>query len=53
MITAIWDNRSTFHAANMDFAGMGERTGNRVVGIGENPYLDPNSKTRRQALDEE
>jgi hypothetical protein len=51
-ITAIWDNRSTFHAANMDFAGMGERTGNRVVGIGERPYLDPNSKTRRQDLDD-
>jgi alpha-ketoglutarate-dependent taurine dioxygenase len=47
---AIWDNRSTFHAANADFAGMGVRTGHRVVGIAEKPYLDPRSPTRREAL---
>lgn len=37
----------------MDFAGMGARTGHRAVGIGERPYFDPNSKTRREALAEE
>ncbi|PKX91218.1 TauD/TfdA dioxygenase family protein [Aspergillus novofumigatus IBT 16806] len=50
---AIWDNRSVFHSAIMDFAGMGARTGHRAVGIGERPYFDPNSKTRREALAEE
>jgi hypothetical protein len=35
----------------MDFAGMGVRTGHRAVGIGERPYLDPNSKTRREAIE--
>jgi hypothetical protein len=26
------------------------RAGNRVVSLGERPYLDPNSKSRREAL---
>ncbi|KAK2031338.1 TfdA family taurine catabolism dioxygenase TauD [Colletotrichum zoysiae] len=47
---AIWDNRSTFHAATFDYDGQGERFGNRAVGIGEVPYQDPNSKGRREAL---
>ena len=51
--TAIWDNRTVFHSAIMDFAGMGPRTGHRAVGIGERPYFDPNSKTRQEALEEE
>ncbi|KAH9909639.1 alpha-ketoglutarate-dependent sulfonate dioxygenase [Xylariomycetidae sp. FL2044] len=47
---AIWDNRSAFHTATFDYDGLGERFGNRAVGIGEAPYLDPNSKSRREAL---
>jgi hypothetical protein len=49
---AIWDNRSAFHTATFDYEGLGERFGNRTVGIGEKPYFDPNSKSRRQALAE-
>jgi len=47
---AIWDNRSAFHSATFDYDGLGERAGNRVVGIGEKPYLDPNSKSKAEAL---
>ncbi|RYP05097.1 hypothetical protein DL765_009942 [Monosporascus sp. GIB2] len=47
---AIWDNRSTFHTATYDIEGQGERFGNRAVGIGERPYFDPQSTSRRQAL---
>lgn len=47
---ANWDNRSVFHAATFDCEGLGDRFGNRAVGIGEKPYLDPNSKSRREAL---
>lgn len=47
---AIWDNRCTFHTATYDFDGLGERSGNRAVGIGEKPYFDPASKSRREAL---
>ncbi|MCJ1287774.1 hypothetical protein MMC26_007126 [Xylographa opegraphella] len=48
---AIWDNRSTYHTATVDFDGSKEvRTGNRAVSMGERPYLDPNSKSRREAL---
>lgn len=50
VITAIWDNRSVFHSATFDYDNLGERTGNRAVGIGEAPYLDPNSKSRRETL---
>jgi len=31
-----------------DYDGM--RVGNRVVSCGEHPYYDPNSKSRREAL---
>ncbi|TDZ33223.1 putative alpha-ketoglutarate-dependent sulfonate dioxygenase [Colletotrichum spinosum] len=48
---AIWDNRSTFHTATFDYDDQGDRFGNRAVGLGEEPYLDPNSKGRREALD--
>lgn len=48
--TAIWDNRSVFHSATFDYQGHGERFGNRAVGLGERPFLDPNSKSRREAL---
>ncbi len=49
-MTAIWDNRSVFHTATYDYKGEGDRFGNRAVGLGERPYFDPNSKSRRQAL---
>ncbi|KAI5361291.1 Putative TauD/TfdA-like domain, taurine dioxygenase TauD-like superfamily [Septoria linicola] len=47
---AIWDNRSAFHSATFDYEGLGDRLGNRAVGIGEAPYLDPSSKSRSQEL---
>ncbi|TLD35226.1 taurine catabolism dioxygenase [Venturia nashicola] len=47
---AIWDNRSVFHSATFDYAGLGDRAGNRVVGIGEKPYFDPNSLSKAEAL---
>ncbi|KAF2730601.1 putative TfdA family taurine dioxygenase [Polyplosphaeria fusca] len=47
---AIWDNRSVYHTATFDYQGYGERTGQRAVSLGERPYLDPNSVSRRQAL---
>ncbi|KAK0115661.1 hypothetical protein ONS96_014108 [Cadophora gregata f. sp. sojae] len=50
---AIWDNRSAFHSATFDYEGLGERAGHRVVGIGEKPYFDPESKSKAQALAEE
>jgi hypothetical protein len=28
----------------------GPRTGDRVVSVGEHPYFDPSSKSRREAL---
>ncbi|KAJ6516852.1 hypothetical protein C8R47DRAFT_1088518 [Mycena vitilis] len=45
---AIWDNRCTFHTATNDYQGF--RQGNRVVSLGEKPYFDPTSKSRRAAL---
>ncbi|OCL06776.1 putative alpha-ketoglutarate-dependent taurine dioxygenase [Glonium stellatum] len=47
---AIWDNRSVYHTATPDYEGLGSRTGQRAVSLGERPYLDPNSKSRREAL---
>ncbi|KAI0595326.1 taurine dioxygenase family protein [Biscogniauxia sp. FL1348] len=47
---AIWDNRSVFHSATFDYDGLGERFGNRAVGIGERPYFDPNSVSKSEAL---
>ncbi|CAN9099230.1 unnamed protein product [Alternaria alternata] len=49
---AIWDNRSAFHSATFDYDDLGERFGNRAVGIGEAPYFDPNSRSRTEALAE-
>ncbi|KAJ3044836.1 hypothetical protein HDV00_000713 [Rhizophlyctis rosea] len=46
---AIWDNRSTVHAATFDY-GTQLRLGERAVSLGERPYLDPNSKSRRETL---
>ncbi|KAF5023624.1 hypothetical protein F66182_4326 [Fusarium sp. NRRL 66182] len=50
---AIWDNRSVFHSATADYDGLGDRFGNRVVGVGEKPYLDEGSLSKREALEEE
>jgi hypothetical protein len=50
--SAIWDNRSAFHSATFDYDGLGDRTGNRAVGIGEEPFLDPNSRSRTEVLAE-
>ncbi|KIJ40705.1 hypothetical protein M422DRAFT_780643 [Sphaerobolus stellatus SS14] len=49
---AIWDNRSVYHAATPDYVadGLGERTGQRAVSLGERPYLDPASTSRRESL---
>ncbi|KAI9650680.1 hypothetical protein NHQ30_000702 [Ciborinia camelliae] len=47
---AIWDNRSTFHTATDDLEGQGERYGVRAVSVGEKPFLDPESRSRREAL---
>jgi len=45
---AIWDNRCTYHAATFDYTEY--REGDRAVGIGEKPYFDPASKSRREVL---
>jgi hypothetical protein len=34
----------------VDYEGDGVRKGNRVVSLGERPYFDPSSKSRREAL---
>ncbi|KAL8280377.1 hypothetical protein RQP46_007294 [Phenoliferia psychrophenolica] len=47
---AIWSNASTFHSVTVDYEGDGVRKGNRVVSLGEHPYFDPSSKSRREAL---
>ncbi|TFK99627.1 taurine catabolism dioxygenase [Pterulicium gracile] len=45
---AIWDNRSSFHTATNDYDAP--RGGNRVVSVGERPFFDPKSRSRREAL---
>ncbi|KAF3766927.1 taurine catabolism dioxygenase [Cryphonectria parasitica EP155] len=47
---AIWDNRSVYHTMTLDYHGLGDRFGNRAVGIGERPYFDPKSTSRRVDL---
>ncbi|TPX57231.1 hypothetical protein SpCBS45565_g08245 [Spizellomyces sp. 'palustris'] len=48
---AIWDNRSAYHAATPDYdASVHKRFGNRVVSLGEKPYFDQASVSRRTAL---
>ncbi|KAK4056237.1 hypothetical protein OIO90_002680 [Microbotryomycetes sp. JL221] len=46
---AIWSNTSTVHTATWDY-GSERRTGDRVVSIGEKPFYDAQSKSRREAL---
>ena len=45
---AIWDNRSTWHCATYDYTET--RTGDRVCSLGEAPYVDVASKSRRETL---
>ncbi|KAI5480250.1 hypothetical protein MNV49_001209 [Pseudohyphozyma bogoriensis] len=45
---AVWDNRVSYHSATFD--QVGSRKGNRVLSIGERPYQDPTSTSRREAL---
>ncbi|KAL8403498.1 hypothetical protein RB594_008670 [Gaeumannomyces avenae] len=45
---AIWDNRSTWHCATYDYEEA--RAGDRVASLGEAPYLDLTSRSRREAL---
>lgn len=47
---AIWDNRSTYHAATPDYFDLGARSGVRAVSCGERPYYDSNSVSRRDEL---
>ncbi|KAL7415787.1 taurine catabolism dioxygenase [Mrakia frigida] len=46
---AIWDNRSTFHCVTQDY-GSFPREGERVISLGERPYFDPASGSRRESL---
>ncbi|KAJ3377195.1 hypothetical protein HDU80_003433, partial [Chytriomyces hyalinus] len=48
---AIWDNRSSFHTATTDFDfDKYERYGERATSLGERPYFDVNSVSRREGL---
>lgn len=47
---AIWDNRSVYHTATYDYDGLGSRTGQRAVSLGERPFFDPQSTSRRETL---
>ncbi|KAI8609445.1 putative TfdA family taurine dioxygenase, partial [Chytriomyces sp. MP71] len=48
---AIWDNRSAFHSATHDFdAEAYVRLGERSASVGEKPYFDAASTSRREAL---
>ncbi|KAL1636878.1 hypothetical protein SLS56_000972 [Neofusicoccum ribis] len=46
----MWDNRAVLHAATQDHHGLGARIGWRSTSIGEKPYFDPASISRKQAL---
>ncbi|ORY73450.1 hypothetical protein BCR35DRAFT_344434 [Leucosporidium creatinivorum] len=46
---AIWANSSTVHSATFDYEEE-TRIGNRVVSLGEKPFFDASSKSRREAL---
>ena len=48
-MAAIWDNRCTFHAATQDHFGLGSRIGWRCMMMGEKPFLDPASMSRKEA----
>lgn len=44
----MWDNRSVYHAATIDYQGA--RVGYSTRSLGERPYFDPQSSSRRDAL---
>ncbi|TAQ90510.1 hypothetical protein B7494_g1210 [Chlorociboria aeruginascens] len=44
----VWDNRAVYHCATFDYTA--KRSGNRICGVGEKPYLDPRSSGRKYAL---
>lgn len=46
---AIWDNRSMWHCATYDYSDP--RAGDRVCSLGEAPYLDVRSRSRREDLE--
>ncbi|KAH8596924.1 alpha-ketoglutarate-dependent sulfonate dioxygenase [Bisporella sp. PMI_857] len=48
---AIWDDRVVIHAATNDY--FGKRTAYRVSSVGERPFFNPDSISRRQALGQE
>jgi alpha-ketoglutarate-dependent taurine dioxygenase len=48
---ALWDNRSTYHTATSDFEADHLREGTRSISVGEKPFFDPASSSRRAALD--
>jgi len=48
---AIWDNRTNYHTATYDYEDT--RIGDRVVALGEAPYYDERSTSRRTALAKE
>jgi alpha-ketoglutarate-dependent taurine dioxygenase len=48
---AIWDNRSVFHAMTYDYDDSITRLGMHFSGVGEVPYLDPESRTRKEWFD--
>ncbi len=48
--SALWDNRISQHRALWDHEGEGARHGTRVTSLAEVPFLDPNSKSQREAL---
>ena len=52
ILLAIWDNRSVCHTATFDYddLDLGTRCGIRVSSVGERPYFDPESMSRREAL---
>jgi len=45
---AIWDNRSVYHTSTPDVTGL--RVIDRTTSVGEKPYFDPASMSRREAL---
>ncbi len=51
----IWDNRSVLNAPISDFIfnSAGDRKALRTIGIGERPYHDPQSTSRREAIEQE
>ncbi|GAA6023403.1 hypothetical protein JCM10207_002535 [Rhodosporidiobolus poonsookiae] len=46
---ALWSNTSSFHNVTLDYAGT-NRTGHRAVSLGEKPFFEPASRSRREAL---